>query len=271
MIKAHMLRLAFTISCVTPCALAAQLPALQRAETGFLDRTVTVAGRSYHYQVYVPSMYTAAQQWPVILFLHGAGERGSDGLLQTNVGLGAAIRSDPSRYPALVVFPQAPADSLWTGVPGQIAMAALDATLREFHTDPERVYLTGWSMGGSGTWYLAYRYPDRFAAVAPISGYVSSALPWLGGRSPVVPPDSGPPFAPLARRVARVPAWIFHGEADRVVPVAESRQAAEALRAAGGEARYTEVLGGSHNIWDEVYASTQFQSWLFAHRRTARN
>ena len=96
----------------------------QRVETGFLDRTVTVAGQSYRYQVYVPADYPTKAGWPVILFLHGAGERGTDGLLQTTVGLGPAIRREPRHFPAIVVFPQVPPDSQWVGAPAEMALAA---------------------------------------------------------------------------------------------------------------------------------------------------
>lgn len=239
----------------------------QRAETGFLDRTVTVNGARYPYQVYIPAGYAdSATQWPVILFLHGGGERGSDGLLQTTVGLPSAIRNGPSRYPAIVIMPQAPQDSLWLGSTADAAMAALDATLAELRADADRVYLTGLSLGGNGTWDLAYRFPDRFAAIAPICGFIST-IPRLTGSRPIVPPDSGDAFAAIGRRLRQVPTWIFHGELDLAVPVSESRRAAEALTAAGADVRYTEVLGGGHNVWDAAYASPQFQEWLFAQRR----
>jgi predicted peptidase len=239
----------------------------QRVETGFLDRTVTVAGTPHRYQVYVPASYAGStQRWPVILFLHGGGERGSDGLLQTAVGLPAAIRGGSTRYPAIVVMPQVPTDSVWLGTPAQVAMAALDQTLTEFRADPERVYLTGLSLGGNGTWNLAYRFPERFAAIAPICGFIS-VRPQLRASRSIVPADSGDAFVAIARRLGRLPTWIFHGEVDPVVPVSESRRAAEALRAAGGDVRYTEVLGGGHNVWDGTYASPQFQEWLFAQRR----
>lgn len=242
----------------------------QRAETGFLDRSVSITGRPYRYQVYVPASYASStERLPAILFLHGAGERGADGLIQTEVGLASAIRRGPSRYPAIVIMPQVPADSLWIGQPADAAMAALDQTMREFRVDPDRVYLTGLSMGGNGTWNLAYKYPERFAAIAPICGFVT-AFPRLPGSRPIIPADSGEAFAALARRLGRVPTWIFHGEVDPVVPVAESRRAADALKAAGGDVRYTEFLGGGHNVWDETYASKQFQDWLFAQRRTRR-
>src|SRR2546422_2350695 len=109
---------------------------LQQTQTGFLDRSITVGNRAYHYQVYVPADYASQPSWPAILFLHGAGERGDDGLLQTNVGLGAAIRQNASRYPAIVVFPQVPRDSQWVGTPADMAVAGPPHTMREVHLQP---------------------------------------------------------------------------------------------------------------------------------------
>lgn len=250
------------IAMLVPVALPAQ-----RVETGFLNRTISVNGTVHRYQVYLPAEYASGtQRWPVILFLHGAGERGADGLLQTNVGLPSAIRATPARYPAIVVIPQVPADSLWLGSSAQAAISALDATLGEFRGDTDRVYLTGLSMGGNGTWNLAYQYPTRWAAVAPICSFVTP-IPRLPGSRAIIPVDSGDAFGTLARRLARVPTWIFHGEIDPVVPVSESRRAYEAFKAAGADVRYTEFMGGGHNVWDGVYASPQFQEWLFAQRR----
>ncbi|MGH7539485.1 MAG: alpha/beta hydrolase-fold protein, partial [Gemmatimonadota bacterium] len=252
-------------------SLVAGLPAAgQAVRTGFLDRVVAMDGHDYPYQVYVPSAYEATESWPVILFLHGAGERGSDGLLQTAVGLAPAIRRDAARYPAIVVFPQSPRDSLWTGTPAQAAMAALERTMEEFSVDPDRVYLTGLSMGGHGTWYLAYRHPERFAAVVPICAWVRPR-PDVPRASSVVPPEDGEPFEVLARRLRDVPIWIFHGEVDRVVPVEESREAAAALEAAGADVRYTELLGVDHDSWDAAYGSPELTTWLFAQRRGSRN
>lgn len=247
----------------------------QGVETGFLDRTVTARGHEYPYQVYVPKAPSAEAAgvagtgWPVILFLHGAGERGSDGLLQTAVGLGPAIRRNVDRWPAIVVLPQAPLDSLWTGAPAEAAMAALERTMQEFPTDPDRVYLTGLSMGGNGTWYLAYRHPDRFAAVVPVCGWVTARgrFPEWSAVVPLEDAGEGEPFETLARRLEDVPIWIFHGEVDRAVPVEESREAAAALREAGADVRYTELLGTDHNSWDAAYGSPELAAWLFARRR----
>jgi len=241
--------------------------AQNRVETGFIDRSVEIGKASYHYQVYVPAAYTRSQHWPVILFLHGAGERGSDGLNQTQTGLGAAIRQNPSRYPAIVVFPQTPKDSLWVGEPARAALTALETTMREFQTDPDRVYLTGLSMGGNGTWYIAYRNPQKFAAVVPVCGWVALSSPWFRNFETVIPADSGAPFEALAHRLARVPIWIFHGEEDNAVPVDQSRQAATALSAAGAMVQYTELPGIGHNSWDAAYGSAKFATWLLNQKR----
>lgn len=256
------------IALVTVLAIGSTSVEAQRVETGFLDRTVTIGGRSFPFQVYVPSAYpSSTQRWPVILFLHGAGERGADGLFQTAVGLPVAIRRDASRYPAIIVIPQTPPDSTWLGTPADFAIAALDQTLAEFRTDADRVYLTGLSLGGNGTWNLAYKYPDRFAAIAPVCGFVT-AFRRLPNSRAIVPNDTGAAmFAALAKRLGRLPTWIVHGEIDPVVPVAESRRAAEALKASGGDVRYTEIIGGGHDVWDLTYASPQFREWLFAQRR----
>lgn len=240
--------------------------AVQKVETGFLDRSITVAGRSYRYEVYVPADYATKSSWPAILFLHGAGERGDDGLFQTHVGLAPAIRQNPSRYPAIAIFPQVPRDSQWVGAPADMAVAALQQTMREFHVDPKRVYLTGLSMGGHGTWYVAYRHPELFAAIVPICGWVRD-FPQFKGSVPVVPGDSAAVLPGLVQRLGKVPIWIFHGELDQAVNVSGSREPAAALKAGSADVRYTEFLGMGHNVWDAVYGSDEFIRWLFAQQR----
>ena len=237
-------------------------------ETGFLDRVVTVEGHQFRYQVYIPSSYSSAHLWPVIMFLHGSGEGGSDGLVQTQVGLGAAIRLNPGRYPAIVVFPQAPMDSLWVGVSARAAMAALEGTMHEFRIDSNRVFLTGLSIGGNGTWYLAFRYPRKFAAIVPVCGWVVPFDdPEIRNFECVVPGDTATAFQTLARRLGSLPVWIFHGEEDHSVPVEQSRRAAAALNDGGVPVHYTELAGTGHNAWDAAYGSTKLVEWLFAQRR----
>jgi len=239
---------------------------LQQVQTGFLDRSITVSGKAYRYQVYVPADYASQPSWPAILFLHGGGERGADGLLPTNVGLAPAIRRNAARYPAIAVFPQVPNDSQWVGTPADMAVAALQQTMRELRVDPKRVYLTGLSMGGHGTWYIAYRHPELFAAIVPICGWVRE-FPQFRGSVPVVPGDSASVMTSLAQRLRSVPIWIFHGEVDRVVTVSGSREPAAALKAAGANVQYTEMLGVDHNSWDAAYGSDEFVRWLFAQQR----
>ncbi len=137
----------------------------------------------------------------------------------------------------------------------------------EFKVDLQRIYLTGLSRGGHGTWYLAYRHPEIFAAIAPICGWVTER-PDSPGSVTVVPPDSGAELPALARRLGKTPIWIFHGEMDTTVPVKYSREPAAALKAASANVRYTEYLGMEHNVWDATYASDEFLHWLFAQHRT---
>ncbi len=126
----------------------------------------------YHYVVYLPMDWNPKQKWPVILFLHGSGERGADGLDETQVGLPNALRSHYERWPFVVVMPQVPYNHHhWTDPDIMaMAMAALNAEVKEFHGDPQRLYLTGMSLGGYGVWEIAKDYPGRFAAIAPVCG-----------------------------------------------------------------------------------------------------
>lgn len=240
------------------------LTCAQEMKTGFLQREIKSNGQIYCYQVFVPQEFTRTKKWPVILFLHGAGERGTDCESQTQVGIGPAIRRHLAEFAALVVMPQCRPDSVWIGAMEEQALAALDQTLAEFNGDPQRVYLTGLSMGGYGTWYLASRHPGRFAALAPVCGGI---IPPPGRLFPLhalklVPSDQ--PHASIARKIGKTPVWIFHGEADPVIPVAESREMNAVLQALGGSVRYTEFPGVGHNAWDEAYADKEFWSWLFS-------
>ena len=245
--------------------------AAQKVETGFLNRTLILDGEEYRYQVYVPREFRHAARWPVILALHGVGEVGSDGLLQTTVGLAGAIRRHPDRFPAIVVFPQAHADGTpgWQRAGGRVALAAVEKAILEFSGDPSRVYLTGLSAGGNGSWYLASQHPARFAAVAVVCGFISEFRSKASGvLYPALVPSSEPdPYAAMARRVAHLPVWIFHGDADGVVSVEESRKMAAALKAIGADVQYTEFPGVGHNAWDPAYDRADLFEWMLKQRR----
>jgi predicted peptidase len=231
-------------------------------ETGFLNRTAEVGGVIYGYQVYVPAEWNSSRKWPVILFLHGAGERGNDGLLQTQVGIATAVRLKSERFPAVIVMPQCRRNTWWTEPAMEAqALKALEKTVKEFKGDPARIYLTGLSMGGYGTWSLAAKHPGRFAALAPICGGVRPP------RRMAQEPQEADPYSGVAAKIGKTPVWIFHGGADKTVPVSESRSMNEALKAAGGNVKYSEYEGVGHNSWDKAYGEPEFITWLLAQKR----
>jgi len=191
--------------------------------------------------------------------------KGEDG------GFGHVIRSGRNGFPAIVIFPQAHADGTpgWQLEGGQAVLAALDKSIKEFKGDPKRVVLTGYSAGGNGTWSLASRFPDRFAAIVPVCGFI---FRFKGTTSGVNYPglaaaDAGDPYAFIAKRVSGIPVWIFHGDADKTVTVEESRKMAAALKAVGAKVQYTEFPGVDHNAWDPAYARADLVEWMLKQRR----
>jgi predicted peptidase len=262
------LRAVFVIAALTGGARAA---AAQKIETGFLNRSVTVGGAEYRYVVYVPREFSRQQPYPVILALHGGGQYGSDGLKQTDGGLARAIVRNPERFQAVVVFPQAKADGTpgWHQEGGKAALAALDKTIKEFRGDPRRVYLTGLSAGGNGSWSLMSRYPERFAAAVVVCGFIFKHKGSTSGVDypALAPPDAPDAYAYIAKRVSQVPIWIFHGDADQNISVEESRKMFAALKAVGADVQYTELPGVAHNAWDPAYARADLFEWLLKQRR----
>jgi predicted peptidase len=240
----------------------------KKYETGFIDRIITVQSVNFKYQVFVPEDWTPHQKWPVILALHGAGERGDDGLLQTDVGIATAIRSNRSAIKAIVVMPQCAKHLWWTLAPmDDLAMGALAQATREFHGDSQRTYLTGLSMGGFGAWHLAQKYPGTFAALVVICGGIrppGHALNAIPDLAKVTPPDSPKSYLAAAERVGKTPVWIFHGANDDIVPVAESRRMTEAMKQVGAEVHYTEYPGIGHPCWDRAYDEPKLFPWLFS-------
>ena len=243
------------------CLLAANPARAKKVETGFLDRSINLRGTEYKYQVYVPPDWSRSKKWPIILFLHGSGERGDDGLLQTAVGLPAAVRKDRSRFQAVIVIPQCRKEFWWRDAPmDEVAIEALEAAQKEFHGDLKRTYLTGLSMGGYGTWHLAAKFPGRFAALVPICGGVIRPKELEDGR---LSPHAS--YEEVAKKIGSgTPVWIFHGDEDDSVPVSESRNMAAAVKELGGEVRYTEYPGVGHNSWDKAYAEPELMTWMLS-------
>ena len=244
------------------------------AQTGFLDRIITVEGEPYRYQVYVPADYTPSKMWPVIVSLHGNGRQGSDGMLQTGTDFAIRIRENRAPLPAIVVFPQAKAGTRWFYLlMQQLVMAELDHTIAEFRVDTTRIYLHGYSMGATGSYRLAYKWPERFAAVVVVAGrvepgvhYTSEEIDIDRATNPVVAtPD---PFSAFAARLRKTPLWIFHGDADAQVPVTQSRRLFAALKSIGAPVRYTELPGADHDTAPpKAYAEAELFQWLLNQHR----
>jgi len=200
------------------------------------------------YLLYLPKDYgkEAQRRWPLIMYLHGASGRGDNLALVEREGLPFWLKAG-QELPFIVVSPQCPADEWWDS---HWSIANLNALLDEVAesqaVDISRIYLTGWSMGGSGTWKFAASYPERFAAIAP-----------LCGKSQI---RNAPPLKHVA-------VWAFHGTLDKTVAVEESRKMVDAVKAAGGDVKLTELEGDGHGIWESVYKDTRLYDWFLEHRR----
>lgn len=257
------MRKVFRIRGVVPILLSNVLLALaatsacaretRAGETNLLNRRVTIGESAYDYQVFVPPGGSSNKKLPVILFLHGIGQRGEGGIVPTEGAAGALVQSYLERVPSIVVLPQCRKGVYWSDPQMEAqAIGALNQSVKEFGGDPTRMYLTGVSMGGYGAWHLAARHPGKFAALVPVCG-----------GSPLHSADR---YTAIAQKVGRTPTWVFHGSDDRVVPVTESRRMVEALKAAGGNVHYTEYEGAGHNVWNRAYTEPDFLPWLLAQR-----
>jgi predicted peptidase len=220
-------------------------------------------GGALIYRLLRPADDRPQQKYPLVLFLHGAGERGDDNVLQlVHGGRNFADEAMRRRHPAFIMAPQCPAEKKWVEVPWdapshtmpaepsetmQLVFDAVDALVKEFSIDEKRIYGVGLSMGGYGVWDILQRRPKFLAAAIPICA---------GGD---------PAYAPGFKHA---PVWAFHGDKDGVVGVHRSREMVAALRAAGGNPLYTEYEGVEHDSWTMTFDNRLLWDWLFAQRRT---
>jgi len=245
-------RLALTLLAAAALCAAAASAAQPNADvrTGQHPQTLkteaTKAGE-VRYLLYVPPDYTKGEKpWPLVLFLHGLGESGQD-LEKVKIHGPPKLAAAGKDFPFICASPQCPKGKWWSS-PDRLAglVALLDHLQKTLRVDPDRVYVTGLSMGGFGTWALAMKEPKRFAAIAPICG-------------------KGDPEK--ADRIAHIPAWVFHGGKDKTVPTRHSEDMVEALKKAGGSPKLTVYPDAGHDSWTRTYDNPDFWKWLLAQRR----
>lgn len=219
-------------------------------------------GETLRYRLFMPAPPAAAAKPPLVLFLHGAGERGDDNAAPLKHAA-VEFHRRQDKHPCAVLVPQCPAEQKWVEVdwsgqegtgtfpakpsePLRLSIEVVDGLIAAGRVDPDRIYVTGLSMGGYGTWYAAGMPGSRFAAAAPV----------CGGGDPA-----------WAKRYVGLPLWVFHGGDDPIVSVNRSREMVAAVKAAGGNPDYTEYPGVDHDSWTPTYADDAFHDWLFAQRR----
>jgi predicted peptidase len=225
------------------------------------------AGKTLPYRLLKPADPEPGKKYPLVLVLHGAGERGSDNAKNLvwfwDNGKGPLGRPEVAAAKAFALLPQCPDGQQWVNVPWakgsykspevsdplRLALELVDASVKELPIDPDRVYVIGLSMGGFGTFDALQRRPELFAAAIPICG--------AGDLS-------------KAKAIAHIPVCAFHGDQDGAVPVAGSREMVAALKAAGGTPKYTEFKGVGHNSWSPAFQEKEFWTWLFAQKRAKK-
>jgi predicted peptidase len=207
------------------------------------------------YLLFLPKGYNAraTNRWPLILFLHGAGERGPDIWRATIHGPTKFIEQHPD-FPFILLTPQCPAGAKWSD---DTVLAVLDSVTAKYKADTSRIYLTGLSMGGYGAWSLATTYPERFAAVAPICGGEGN----IGTVLTMMDTNKAP-------YLKKLPIWAFHGAKDNVVAEEESERMVKLLKkAAGNDVKLTVYPEANHNSWTQTYDNPELYEWFLRHER----
>ena len=195
---------------------------------------------------YLPRDFDESKRYPLVFFLHGAGERGDDLDVASRHGFMKHVREKGAEYPFILVAPQCPNGKYW-GCYTESLLAFLDYICEALPIDRERVYLTGLSMGGTGTWMLAMAAPERFAAIAPICG---SGIYWYG------------------EVLTKTPIMVYHGDCDEIVPLQNSIEMIQSVNKRGGRAQIHVLHGVGHNAWDTAYAGEELYTWLLSHKLT---
>jgi predicted peptidase len=226
----------------------------QKEAPPFKKFTYTTKSDTMPYGILEPVKIESNEKYPLVIFLHGAGERGNDNSTHLKFIQILYSRNVLMKYPSFVLAPQCPLKESWSDFmsgkpfsqtptrPMQLCLEILEKVIKEYPVDPSRIYVTGLSMGGFGTWDLITRFPNRFAAAVPICG---------GGDEKKV------------SLIKHIPIWAFHGALDGTVPPQKSRRMIEALWSAGASPGYTEYPNVEHNSWYKAYKDPHLPAWLF--------
>jgi predicted peptidase len=238
------------------------------SEAEFPVRKVTVGGVEYGYRIYVPKDRVQGEKLPIMLYLHGSNRRGNDNQSQL-ADLYENIKGFPQNWQFIVVIPQCRDDLFWAGPMAEQAMAALDATVKEFNGDENRLYIAGYSMGGFGVWQAAITYPDKFAAIIPVAGGVEpvgepserdKALLSKQVAAAASAPNVYDAYANVLKNKA---IWIVHGEKDESIPVDQARKMFAALKTAGNaKVVYNELPGVGHGSVVPAFSDPKLFEWL---------
>ncbi|MGD9589982.1 MAG: hypothetical protein AB7Q37_16565 [Pyrinomonadaceae bacterium] len=236
----------------------------------FPSGNAVFGSKSVKYRVYIPKSRNVDERLPVLLYLHGADDRGSDNEKQLN-GLRQLILSDPELFPMIIVFPQCATDRFWDFDGLNDARIVLHDAIHKFDGDETRVYVAGHSLGAYGAWSFAARNRNEIAALIPISGRV---LPRPDEREKLGDDlkeltDSDDPFSAIAGRLNDLPIWVFHGRIDQVIPISEARDMVAALKKVGNsKVLFSQIHGGGHDTIGYVFQNPQFSEWLTNKRNT---
>jgi predicted peptidase len=242
------------------------LPPFEMAATlvpgRFNGRSFTHGGVVFRYQLFLPHDYDPSKRWPIVVGLHGSAEKGSDGVRQLGAGIGRVVQRDAATFPAVVLLPQVPMQGKildWTPAFTQL----IDSVVREVHGDPDRIYLTGISMGGILAYDMVLDHPGKYAALVTVSAPV--VVQPTPDRASRLPSSESHPL--VAKALGRTPVWIFQGAHDEAALASEARHLVSALQAARVPVTYTEYADGNHAVWDRAYDTPELWRWLFMQHR----
>lgn len=248
------LRAFLTAICACSLALASHAEDMpSKTQTAHTFKGKSTREFKLEYLLHLPASYNAgdSKRWPLILFLHGAGERGTNVAKVGVHGPPKVVKSNPE-FPFIVVSPQCPAGQIWSD---DALLALLDEIVAKHKVDEKRVYLTGLSMGGYGSWSLGLRHPKRFAAVAPICGGGETLSVLLANPS-------------NSAALKKLPVWAFHGAKDEIVPLSESERMVAILKRHGNpNVKLTVYPEAGHDSWTETYKNQEFYDWMLQHKR----